>query len=136
VRDIVVEARRTVFLDFGPITRLQGDARVPIDISQVGTKLWFTVKENITDLYDDAKVAKTYEMTGGGQTGVGFAITTASSLTIPNGTIGIEDDEIDPEGVNGVYWLWDLTLEEPSGRRETVDGGTFKVLLPVSNPPA
>ena len=134
MRDIVVESQRDVVLDFGPITR-KNAAGVPvaINLAAVDTKLWFTVKETALDPYAMAKLAKTYVVTGGGPTTVGFLVTTPSSTTVPNGTITIADTEIVTTD-SATYWVWDLTLEEPSGRRETVERGAFKVIRSVTNP--
>lgn len=129
--DIVVEAGRDLVMDFGPVTRTGSDyTRQPVDLALTGTKLWFTVKRTLLDAYADAVVAETFP-----DPGDAFAITSYSSLTIPNGTITLPDTAIDLDAGEVVaYWYWDLTLEEPDGRRETVDGGTFKVIRPVSDP--
>lgn len=134
MRDLVVEAERTEVFEFGPVTRKNSvGVKQPIDLALVGTKLWFTVKRHVDDAYTDAVVAKTYEMTGGGPTGTGFSITTPSSTTAANGTITVADTEVVITDDLEIY-VWDLTIEEPSGRRETVERGAFKVRLPVTNP--
>lgn len=131
--DIVVQAQRDVVLDFGPVTRIGQDrTRQPINLALNGTKLWFTVKRNVTDDYASAVVAKSWEY---GVSSDGFSLSTYSSLTLPNGAITIGDDEVTLEPSRlFAFWYWDLTLEEPDGRRETVDGGTFKVTRPISDP--
>lgn len=133
-RDITIEAERDVVLNFGPVTRENAaGVAVAIDLSVASTKLWFTVKESLSDAYADAVVAKTYVASGVSN---GITVTTPSSTTAPNGTITIDDTEVVlAEGVNRAVYVWDLTLEEPgSGRRETIDHGAFKVLRPVSDP--
>jgi hypothetical protein len=130
-KDIVVEAQRDEVLDFGPITRISDATGLPvgIDLSVAGTKLWFTVKANLDDTYAEALIAKTYVQGGSPD---GFAITTPISTDDPNGTITIERTLLAYDDVL-VAW-WDLTIEEPGGRRSTVDGGAFKIRLPVSDP--
>ena len=127
--DIVIEAKRDVVLDFGPVTREISDVVTAINLDQAGTKLWFTVKESLADDYADAKLAFTWVQ---GQAEDRIVVSTPSSTTVPNGTITISDADIDVS--KRTSWEWDLTLEEPSGRRETIDRGAFKVLVPVSDP--
>lgn len=126
--DIVVEANRTAVLDFGPITRRSSVTGLPIavDLSLAGTKLWFTAKAAKTDSYANAKIALSY-VTGGATDG--FVVSKPSSTDDPNGTITIPKEQL----VESAYWYWDLTLEEPDGRRTTVDEGAFKILLPVTD---
>jgi hypothetical protein len=127
--DIVVEARRTAVLDFGPITRRSVATGLPvaIDLSLSGTKLWFTVKAAKSDTYAAAKVKKTYVVGGSAD---GFAIDDATSTDAPNGTITIPASELAYDERKS--WYFDLTLEEPAGRKTTVDKGAFKILLPVT----
>lgn len=128
-RDLVVQAHRDAVLDFGPITRRSEVTGLlgAIDLAAAGTKLWFTVKAARTDSYAAAKIAKTYVAGGASD---GFNVVDPTQTVDPNGTISIARAELFAAAV----WYWDLTLEEPSERRSTVDGGAFKVVLPVSDP--
>lgn len=127
--DIVVEARRTTVLEFGPARRRSEEtgAWIPVDLSVTGTKLWFTVKANRGDA--DAIIEKTYEAGGAAD---GISVSSPSSTTDPNGTITIDPADLAVDQRHS--WYWDLTLLEIDGRLTTVERGAFKVTVPVTVP--
>lgn len=129
MRDIVVESYRDAVLLFGPITRRSQDTglQAAVDLSTAGTKLWFTVKAQLTD--DDPLFQKTYVA---GVSSNGITVTKASSTDDPNGTIEIARADVAADVLT--TWWWELLIEEPNDRRSTVERGAFKVVESIANP--
>lgn len=130
MNDLTVRAARTTILDYGPVTRpdLAG-VEQPIDLTLTGTKLWFTVKRHQEDAEASEVFQKTY-VAGGAAVGI-TVVGTGSKNT---GTITV--DPADVSSSPGKTWVgfYDLLLEEPGGRRSSIDDGAFKVFAVTAVP--
>jgi hypothetical protein len=132
VSDLVLRRGRTAILDFGPVSRVDDSTDpptvVPLDLLVPGTKLWLVAKRNPTDADADAVIFKKY--VAGGVSDAGWTIDAIGD----NNTGSLEI--LVPANLAQTEKLpWELIMEEPTGRRDTVDGGYAIVRYGVSNPP-
>jgi hypothetical protein len=123
--DLEATAGETLLLDLGPLTRVNdAGAKVPVDLTLAGTKLWFTAKRKKSDPDADAVIAKTFNVAGGPD---GIAINTPASTdknmaraTVPAG----DTDDL----LETTHLVFEWQLEEPGGRVSSPDHGTLSLL--------